>query len=391
MQASAWPDGAMLSPISGHVLAADGPDVLVAPGEAWPVIDDIAFLRADRRAMAERAVALLRAGERNSAAALLLTDQDGFAPDLPPSVAATEALVRERERVTFRAAMRELAFGRVGDYFAHRWSDPTYFSGLALAEAAFQRLAGRPMLELACGAGHFLRAFAAAGITASGSDLVFAKLWLARHYVAPSARLVCFDAASAWPLAERSLGGVFCHDAFYFLADKPGIVRRMHAALDADGRIAIGHAHNADVDNHSAGVPLSVGAYAALLPGAALFDDRELGAAFVEARPPHAASQAALAEAPAVAMLWPAVAAGTALIRLGVPSPAARLRLNPLYRRQAGQAAVIAWPSERYEQEYAALATYPTHWDGPDERAADSDEAVALVRHGIYVDLPAQW
>ncbi len=385
-----WPGGSLLSPISGHGLAAGGPDVLVAPGEAWPVVDGIAFLRADRRAMAEQAVALLRAGARVEAAALLLTDQDGFAPDPPPSLEATAALVRERERYSFRAAMRALAFGRVGDYFAHRWTDPTYFSGLALAEAAFAGLAGRPVLELACGAGHFLRAFASAGLTACGGDLVFAKLWLARHYVAPSARLVCFDAsAPVWPLAAGSVGGVFCHDAFYFLADKPGIVARMRAAVDAGGRIAIGHAHNADADNHSAGAPLDVASYAALLPGASLFDDRELSAAFVEARPPRSAAERALAGAPAVAMLWPAAGCEAAPIGLGMPAPTSPLRLNPLYRREADDAAVIAWPSERYEQEYAALVTYPRRWDGPDERAADG--AAALVRRGIYVDLPSQW
>ncbi len=388
MDGFAWPEGALLSPVSGRVLAADGPGVLVAPGEAWPVVDGIAFLRADRRAMAEQAVAMLRAGDPARAAALLLTDQDGFAPDPPPSLAATETLVRERARFSFRAAMRELAFGRVGDYFAHRWTDPTYFSGLALAEAAVHGLDGRPMLELACGAGHFLRAFALAGVPACGADLVFAKLWLARHYVAPAARLVCFDAASAWPLADGSLGGVFCHDAFYFLTDKPGIVRRMRAAVGARGRIAIGHAHNADVDNHSAGVPLDVASYAALLPGASLFDDRELGAAFVEARPPRATAAVALADAPAVALLWPSLPEATAPTGFGLPGDAARLRLNPLYRREHGQA-VIAWPSERYEQEYAGLATYPAHWDGPDEWAAGDSEA--LVRRGIYVDLPAQW
>ena len=391
MQDFAWARGSLLSPISGHVLTPEGLDVLAAPGEAWPVVDGIAFLRADRRAMAEQAVALLRAGARVEAAALLLTDQDGFAPDPPPSLEATAALARDPERFTFRAAMRQLAFGRVGDYFAHRWTDPTYFSGLALAEAAFGGLAGRPVLELACGAGHFLRAFAAAGITACGADLVFAKLWLARHYVASSARLVCFDAgAPVWPLAAGSVGGVFCHDAFYFLADKPGIVARMRSAIDAGGRIAIGHAHNAAVDNHSAGIPLDVASYAALLPGASLFDDRELSAAFVEARAPCAAATAVLVGAPAVAMLWPAPACEAASVGLGMPAPKSPLRLNPLYRREADDAAVIAWPSERYEQEYAALVTYPRRWEGPDERAADGG-AAALVRRGIYVDLPAQW
>ena len=50
------------------------------------------------------------------------------------------------------------AFGPVGTYFAHRWSDPTFLSGLALAQSYWG--APRRVLEVACGAGHYLRAFA---------------------------------------------------------------------------------------------------------------------------------------------------------------------------------------------------------------------------------------
>ena len=38
------------------------------------------------------------------------------------------------------------------------------------------------------------------------ADVVFAKLWLARRFVCPRARLVCFDAAAPWPLPDRSAG-----------------------------------------------------------------------------------------------------------------------------------------------------------------------------------------
>ncbi len=397
-----WPPGTLFSPLSGAPLQACGPSVLAAGGEVWPVIEGIPFLRADRVRMARAAVDLIEAGDIVAATALLLTDQDPYAPDPPPDIETCARLVRD-DACGFREAMRRLAFGRVADYFAHRWTDPTYLSGLALLGETRTRDTGRPVLELAAGVGHFLRAAARAGVEVVGADIVFAKLWLARRFVCPQARLVCFDAAVPWPLAEDAFAEAFCHDAFYFLPDKPGIAARMRRAVGECGGIAIGHAHNALADNHSAGQPLTVDAYAALFPGARLFDDRELTRAFAEGRPPEAAGLATLATVPALSLVWHGGdpgrpdrrPGGGACCRFGDEADDARLRLNPLYRRDGGRdggEAAIVWPSPRYEQEYAALATYPMTWDGPDEIAADRSAATqALIRRRVYVDLPPRW
>ncbi len=391
--AIAWPPAALTSPCSGRPLRRRGRSLLAAGDEAWPVIDGIAFLRADRIELARAAVELIEADDLVGATALLLTDQDPYAPDPPPTVADCAALARSPERFSFRDAMRMLAFGRVGDYFAHRWSDPTYLSGLTLL-GQLDGVAGRPLLELASGTGHFLRACALAGVKAAGADLVFAKLWLARHYVCPQARLVCFDASVDWPLGGERFGALFCHDAFYFLPDKAALAARMRRAAGSDGTIAIGHAHNASVDNHSAGDPLTAAAYAALFPGAQLFDDCELTRAFAEGRAPRETELELLAAAPAVSLVWRAAAnARPAPDRpqLGTELARPRIRLNPLYRRD-GTAARIAWPSARYEQEYAALRTYPMRWEGPDQLDADgSSETLSLIRRRIYLDLPPRW
>src|SRR6185312_8717054 len=188
------------SPSSGADLRADTPHSLAAPGERWPVIEGIPFLRANRAELARRALALLDDGQAEAALVLLLGDQDDWARTPPPFEADRRALVRDAGRISFREAMDRLAFGPVGTYFAHRWSDPTFLSGLALAEAHWTRPARA--FELACGAGHFLREFARRCPEVAGGDVVFAKLWLARRYVAPSARLLCFDAAAPWPLAD---------------------------------------------------------------------------------------------------------------------------------------------------------------------------------------------
>ena len=368
------------SPLTGAALRRDG-YCLVAGEERWPVVDDIAFLRADRRALADAALALLDAGDVQAATVLLLGDQDGWAPGPPPGQAARVQVVRERARLNFRAAMDLLAFGGVATYFAHRWSDPTYLSGLALAQSHWQQ-PGR-VLEVACGAGHFLRAFAPHANEVVGGDIVFAKLWLARHFVAPEAELVCFDAGAAWPFEDRAADLLFCHDAFYFFADKTLAAAEM---MRVSPRVLVGHVHNALAENFSSGAPVTPVEMAALFPGSALFDDIELTRALIERRVPSAVCASGLSGAAAMTIAWGNALAGPADGTLTRPKRGTRLRRNPLY--QAGR---IQWPSDRYAQEYGDLATYPALTDAPDVAFAGSEAVDALARARVLLDLPERW
>ena len=273
---SSWAGVELRSP-SGSVLLADTGHSLMGGGDRWPVVEGIPFLRANREGLVREVLAALDAGAGEDALVMLLADQDDWARTSPASEAARRQLVREVGETSFRGAMGLLAFGAVGTYFAHRWSDPTFLSGLALAEA---HGVGR-VFELACGAGHFLREFGRGGAVVAGGDVVFAKLWLARRYVAPGARLICFDAAGGWPFADGAFGTVFCHDAFYFLPNKGHVAAEMRRVAPV---VLVGHAHNGLVDNLSAGSPLTPEGYAGLFGAPLLYDDRELTAALVEAR-----------------------------------------------------------------------------------------------------------
>jgi SAM-dependent methyltransferase len=275
-----------------------------------------------------------------------------------------------------------LAFGPVAAYFAHRWSDPTFLSGLALAEAHWT--APKRLFELACGAGHYLREFARFCPDVTGADVVFAKLWLARRYVAPSARLVCFDAAAPWPIPDRAANLLFCHDAFYFLPAKPHVAAEMRRV--SAGPVLVGHAHNGLVDNLSAGQPLPPAEYAALFGAPRLYDDRELTRALIEARTPIPASADALAAAPAVSLAVNAPDPHPIEHGLAMPPPGAPLRRNPLYEDGA-----ISWPSPRYQQEYADLATYPLRSSAPEHAVAGDKALEDLVRRRVLLDLPQSW
>ncbi len=380
-----WPDGALSSPVSGRALAADTPHSLAAGPERWPVVSGIPFLRADRRRLADAALAALDVGDAQRALVLLLGDQDNWARTPLPSEDDRAALASRPESFTFRAAMDALAFGAVGTYFAHRWSDPTFLSGLALAEAHWNSPAC--VFELACGAGHYLREFARFAPLVAGADIVFAKLWLARRYLAPAARLLCFDAAAPWPLAGGFAELVFCHDAFYFLPDKPHVAAEMLRVAGPGGRVLVGHAHNALVDNLSAGDPLPPAGYAALFGRPMLYDDRELTEALIETRAPVPGDSDAVADAPAVAWATGSAAPRVRSGGLTMPPPGAVLRRNPLY---AGPE--IRWPSERYEREYGPLATYPLRSDAPERAVAGADAATdRFARRRVLLDLPQQW
>ena len=168
-------------------------------GRRWPVAGGIPFLRHGRQELAAEALARLDAGDGEGALALLLADQDAWWRGETADPAALRELVRRRADLSLREAMRLLSWGPVADYFAHRWSDPTFLSGLALVEAHWRSPASG--FELACGIGHYLRELSRRGVHCLGADVVFAKCWLAKHWVAPDAEYVVFDAAATWPVA----------------------------------------------------------------------------------------------------------------------------------------------------------------------------------------------
>jgi len=370
------------SPVTGAELRRDG-HALVGPAERWPVIDDIPFLRVGRETLAATALALLDAGDVSGATVALLGDRDDWASGPGPTELDRATLVAGRDRLSFRDAMSLLAFGAVADYLAHRWSDPTFLSGLALADAYWPASSPR-VLEVACGPGQYLRAFASHAASVTGIDVVWAKLWLARHFVAPDATLVCCDAAHPWPIADGSADLVFCHDAFYFLPNKPHVAAEM---ARCGALTLVGHAHNALADNLSSGAPLAPSEYAALFAPATLFDDAALTRAAVERTAPAIATE--LADVAAISLAHPAAAPGIVSGRFDTSG--GELRLNPLYSWRDGRR-MRMFPSPRYATEYGGLVTYPAEI-APDLLDCATADALdpALVRRRVYLDLPARW
>ncbi len=394
-----WPDGTLRSPETGLALRAAGPHALTDGETRWPLVEGIPFLRAGREELRDVALGALDRGDERAALVELLRDQDDWAPGPPPDREGIEQLLDGEP--TFREAMGLLGFGPVADYFAYRLSDPTYLAGLALLQAHWRR--PRASFELACGVGHYSRELARQGVETAAGDVVFAKLWLARRYVAPTTRLVCFDAAAPFPLAEGSADLVLCHDAFYFLENKAHAASELMRVAGAEGTVLVGHVHNAAARNFSSGSPLTAAGYAGLFAEPLLYDDAELTRDLLEGADPRARDLAELSQSAAVCLVTGGTGEpGNAVPDLALPPPGTPLRPNPLYEDGHGDPAVLRrrWPSGRYEAEYAPASGYlPEELRVPRETlrraaegAAGSDAEVdRLARRRLLLDLPERW
>jgi SAM-dependent methyltransferase len=332
-----------------------------------PVVDGIPYARAGRVELRTRVAGLLADGDVDGARVALLADADDWWDAEPPP---QEQLARVATAATLREAMDLLGMGRVGDYFAHRWSDPSYLAGLALLQQHWP--ADRPVVEVACGAGHFLRELAQRGLQdLLGVDVVWAKLWLAQRFVCPDARYVCADVTALPDLGVRAPAYVLCHDALYFVRDKAAATQAMRTVAGEGGTVVVGHAHVADPH----GAPVPAHDYARLLGTDLAYDDDELTRALLAGRAPQPAPVASLEGSEAVALV-----AGDPLRPAphDLGEPVGPLRLNPLY---AG--GTLMWPSERYAEEYGARSDYLPARAEPLPHDA--------VRRRVLVDLPERW
>lgn len=377
------------SPISGLPLQPDTAWSLSdGAHERWPVVDGIAYLRVGRGDLVAEALGHLDAGRAEAALVVLLADHDDLWNGARADPERLRALVRDRQRLNFREAMEHLGFGGSALYFAHRWSDPTFLAGLALMEAHWPEPSPSTAFELACGAGHYLRELCRRGVQATGADVVFAKLWLARHWVAgEDVELVCFDASAPWPMGRETYDLVLCQDAFYFLENKPAVVDALRA-LAGRGWVAVGHVRNADWPNLCSGHAVRAADIDKLFPRGVVYDDAELTRALVAGRAPTPAAPRDLARVEAFSLVFgPGLHCRPHALHGGLilPPEGARLRRNPLYK-----GCLVDWPSDRYRQEYQPRATYPLRTDAP-ETAVSGPAVAQAARRRELLDLPERW
>jgi stage V sporulation protein SpoVS len=389
-----WFDRELRSPFSGKLLHSDSPHSFSDGERRFPVIDEIPFLRGNRDELIAEVLRNLDSGNEREALVLLLRDQDDWARTDPPAPSDLQPLF-DNENITLREAMSCLKYGAVADYFAYRWSDPTFLSGLKLLETHLPAKTSN-VFELACGIGHYLREFHKRNIQAIGVDVVFSKLWLARRFVAPQAKLIVCDANYDFPFGDGVFEASFCHDAFYFMPEKQHIADELKRTTR--GAILIGHAHNANAENFSSGAAVSVTEYQSFFDKGAIYDDAELTAAFIENRQPQAQSIDELSKTEAVSLAVNTTHE-TKVMNFSANKSSANLRINPVLIDERGKVGTAPeYPSERYRNEYAALSGYLNLSDEEAKRLnvapvedLTENEIERFSRRRILLDLPEKW
>ena len=408
------------SPTTAGPLRADTPSTLHDGERRWPVVDGVVWLRTGRDELREAAVAALDAGDAGGALVVLLADADDWWTEPPPPV---EQLRAALGATTLREACDLLGLGRVGDYFTHRWAEATWLAVLGLLAAHWPG-DGRPVVDVACGAGHVLRELGLRGVEQrTGVDVVLSKLWLARRFVDPGASYVCADATAHPVLAPPGPGSgrvVTCVDALYFLRDKEAAVAALRTLAGDDGALLVAHAHNALVEDVGAGLPLDPDGWRALLEPAAVYADEELADAALHLRLPRPAGAEAEAASEALALVGgprpPADHRAAGVTHPALPPAGRPLRLSPLLRPAEDQGVEVVTargdraappapgsyrlhaPQERWAAEYLPrLGHVPEQVDLDDVTTAAAaegrhhDVVHDLVRRRVLIDLPESW
>jgi SAM-dependent methyltransferase/uncharacterized protein YbaR (Trm112 family) len=112
----------------------------------------------------------------------------------------------------------------MGHYFIRRFGQPRHLAALALA--ATLPAGGKPVLDIACGIGHFEHYLTcrADPVQVVGIDINFYHLWIARHWMAPAARFICANANDGLPFVDRAFSATICSDAYHYLTNRDAML-----------------------------------------------------------------------------------------------------------------------------------------------------------------------
>ena len=320
------------------------------------------------------------------------------------------------DTATYRDVVEALGANFEGGYFLYRFSDPTYLVAQAVVRAVAGAVLGgrRRAIDVCGGSGHLTRSL----LDLSSpppllADLFFAKIWLARRFMAPGCEAVCCDGNAPLPFARGAFGFAMCSDAFMYIWTKRQFVGEMIRLVDQGGHsepgaVVISHTHNERTWSPSHGQPLSPEGYADLfetLPPR-IFGEAGLFADVVRGGPLDLArcdSPDTLDADPALTLIasrHPGVFARHPLD----PPPAAprgQYRLSPLYVAEPAGDRIrlrLQFPSADYEEEYGACRQYLPEEAVIDRAAWTALEAghlpgelADLARRRVILDLPLRY
>lgn len=147
------------------------------------------------------------------------------------------------------------------DYFFYRFGQPRHLVGLSFARLV--DYPDKPVLDLACGAGHLTRylQMRARPQPVIGVDHFFYLLYVAKTLIAPYGEYVCCNAESTLPFPDETFSHVYCSDAFFDFTSKLLCARELKRVAAADGTIMLIGLRNALLSHLYPGRPMTPEGY----------------------------------------------------------------------------------------------------------------------------------
>lgn len=136
--------------------------------------------------------------------------------------------------------------GDLFSYYFNRFCMPRYLAATTIISTIPNT--AKPVLDVACGFGHFGH-FLTGGRIADwvvGADFNFFPMWAAKRTIAPEASFVFLDAGQPLPFTDRQFGAAICSDAFHYVRNKKGLAAEMSRIVDA-GPLALTRVGNGAV------------------------------------------------------------------------------------------------------------------------------------------------
>jgi SAM-dependent methyltransferase len=278
--------------------------------------------------------------------------------------------------------------GDTRDYFIYRFGQPRHLAALALIQSIPP--AAEPVLDIACGAGHFdhylqRRTHPVAVI---GCDINFFQLWIAKHWVAPQSEFVCTDVRSGLPFADNAFSATICSDAYHYIEERRALLAEIERC--APGRpVVMTRVGNCNIGPNE-GFESDLDGYIAEMPGAQVFHEYGLLRDYLQQRLPRPAIREEAREYKWLSFMWNAAPPSA-------PTEWAHavgnLVLNPIYRTKWDSGELLLryhFPSDWFAFENGQMLTYlPRRLRvKPEELRTPSEK---LIRQTVMIGVPDRY
>ncbi len=295
------------------------------------------------------------------------------------------------------------------NHFYYKFSQPRHLAGLSLA--SLLPVSEKPILDLACGFGHFMHYWIKTHPEQRvvGVDRNFFQLYVARNWVAQGGDFICSEADLKLPFSSHGFCGVFCADAFHYFLRRWQCAEEMKRVTEPEGLIILARFGNNQAEPRE-GYELSVEGYLKLFNGLPwrIFSEDDLLQGYLKRLGPQLEEPSTLSVLATQKWLYLVASERPESFRdyprfETWPHSVGHLKLNPLYRGvnkdPAGNMTVeFQFPSSWYEFENSACLQYMPRKaiiSASTLHALSSgtwtDEIESLVRLCVIIGMPERY